>query len=259
MLKALAERRIRPDMLFGTSVGAINAAFLAGRPRDIEEMGAIWRSVRRSQVFPTHAFGVLAAMGRRSHLCSAGGLRRLIRSSISYTRLEDATVPVSVVATSVVDGEEVVLSHGDAVEAVAASAAIPGVFPPVEVEGRALMDGGVANNTPISCAVRAGASPIYVLPTGFACALPAPPRSALGMALHSLTLLIQQRLMVDVQRYQDEVDLRVVPPLCPIDLSPLEFGRARELMDRSYEAASGWLGKRKKRSDQAAMLGFHQH
>ncbi len=259
MLKALAEHGVRPDMVFGTSVGAINAAFLAGRPSEIDELGAIWCAARRAHVFPTRTLGLLAGLSRRSHLCSPGGLRDLIRSSLNYERLEDAALPISVVATSVVDGEEVVLSRGAAVEAVAASAAIPGVFPPVEIDGQLLMDGAVANNTPISCAIHAGASPIYVLATGFACALPSPPRSALAMALHSVTLLVQQRLMADVRRFQDDADLRVVPPQCPIDISPLDFGKSRQLIDRSYQTTANWLEAQKRDTDQSGMLAFHHH
>ena len=78
-------------------------------------------------------------------------------------------VPLHVVAVDVVTGQELRLSHGPVLEAVLASAAIPGVLQPVSWEGRALMDGGVANNTPISHAVELGAERIYVLPTGHAC------------------------------------------------------------------------------------------
>ena len=94
-----------------------------------------------------------------------------------------------VVAVDVISGEELLLSRGPVVEAILASAAIPAVLPPVEWEGRMLIDGGVANNTPISQAVALGASRIYVLPSGHACSLEKPPTSALGMALHAVGLL----------------------------------------------------------------------
>ncbi len=259
MLQALSERDVVPDVLFGTSVGAVNAAFLAGRPDAVDELGTVWRNVRRGDVFPARPLsGLLGMFGRRSNLVSPNGLMKLLRSNLNYDKLEAAPLPISVVATAVNDGREVVISKGDAVQAVAASAAIPGVFPPVVIDGRALMDGGVCNNTPISAAVAAGASPIYVLPTGIACALHSPPRSALGLALHSVTLLIQQRLQSDVERYE-RIDLRVVPPLCPIDVSPLDFGRSDELMERSYQSTLEWLKKKPSRKGQAASLAIHQH
>lgn len=86
-------------------------------------------------------------------------------------------------------------------EAILASAAIPGVLPPVVVDGRALIDGGVVNNTPISHAVDLGAREVWVLTTGYSCALDGPPRGARGVALHAATLLIHQRLALDVLRY----------------------------------------------------------
>jgi len=108
------------------------------------------------------------------------------------------------------------------------------VLPPVVWDGRELMDGGVANNTPISQAVALGASEIYVLPTGNACALAAPPRGALAMALHALTLLMQRRLIDDIEEHRGDVKLVVLPPPCPLDVQPIDFGRAGELIDRAY-------------------------
>ena len=119
------------------------------------------------------------------------------------------------------------------VEAVLASSAIPGVFPPVALNGQHLVDGGVASNTPISAAVRLGARRVIIRPTGYACHLDAPPASAIGMALHGLNLLIAHQLVVDLHRFEDRAEIRVVPPPCPIDRSPVDFGRALELMDGS--------------------------
>jgi NTE family protein len=81
----------------------------------------------------------------------------------------------------VLTGDEVLLSRGPLVDAVLASAAIPGVLPAIEWEGRPLVDGGVVDNTPISQAIALGARRVYVLPTGAPCALSAPPRGALAM------------------------------------------------------------------------------
>ena len=103
------------------------------------------------------------------------------------------------------------------------------------------MDGGTVNNTPISRAVSLGAEVVWVLPTGYACALQAAPASALGMALHGLTVLINQRLAADYFRYRDQVDLRVAPPLCPLDVSPADFSRAAALIDRAWLSTSAWL------------------
>jgi NTE family protein len=137
-----------------------------------------------------------------------------------------------------------------------ASAALPSVFPPVNVGPHLLMDGGIVNNTPISVAQQLGAGTIYVLPTGYACALERPPRSALEMGIHAVTLAIQQRLIADVAALQGSVDLRVAPPLCPLAVSPIDFSRTAELIERARSATAAWL-KRPLANDQARDLALH--
>ena len=122
-----------------------------------------------------------------------------------------------------------------------ASAAIPGIYPPAEVEGRCYMDGGTVNNTPISRAVSLGAEVVWVLPTGYACALQAAPASALGMALHGLTVLIHQQLAAVFTRYRDQVDLRVAPPLCPLNVSRADFSHTAALIERAERSTTAWL------------------
>jgi NTE family protein len=124
---------------------------------------------------------------------------------------------------------------------VLASAAIPGVFPPVEIGGRSYMDGGVVDNAPISHAVALGADTVWVLPAGYACALPEPPRSALGMALQGLNVLVQRRLAHDVRVYADRAAIHVVPPLCPIKVAPTDFSLSPELIDAARTSTHQWL------------------
>jgi NTE family protein len=237
MLEALFEREITPDLIIGTSVGAINGAFIATREPTVataRELGAIWRGLRRGHVFPANPLiGFIGFIGAGDHLVPEGNLRRLIASHVQVERLEQTRVPLHVIVTDVLTGEELRLSHGPAVDAVLASAAIPGVFAPVEVDGRRLMDGGVANNTPISHALELGADEIYVLSTGFACALEKQPRGALGLLLHAESVLLQQRLHVEIELYRDRARLVVLPPPCPLSVQPIDFAHADELIDRA--------------------------
>jgi NTE family protein len=245
MLKALADQGIAPDLLIGTSAGALNAGWVAGHGMDehsLEELGRIWRGRRRRDVFPVDPLrSMLAVVGARPSLCSAEPLRRLVADHLPFARLEDAALPVHVVTTDLLSGQEVLLSTGDAVDAVVASAAIPGVFPPVEVDGRMLCDGGVADNAAVTQAIALGADRVVVLPAGTACALERPPRSAVGTAVHALTLLIEQRLILEVTAYAEIADLMVLPPLCPLNVSAADFGHAGELIDRAHRATADWL------------------
>jgi NTE family protein len=262
MLLALAEADITPDLIVGTSVGAVNGGWLAMAP-DVDGIGAlaeVWRSLSRNDVFPTHPLvGLLGFLGQRPNLIPDKGLRRLVADHLRFSRLEDAPIPLHVVATDVLSGEDVLLSSGDAVQAIMASAAIPAVFPPVNINGRTLIDGGVVNNTPLSHAVALGADRVWVLPTGFACALRQSPQGALAMALHAVTLTINQRLAVDVARFEETVDLRVIPPLCPVGISPVDFSHAAWLIERSHIATLEWLPARHRVTGQAALLEPHRH
>lgn len=261
MLLALADAGLAPDLIVGTSVGAINGGWLASRPdpAGLRGLAEVWRSLSRHDVFPTRPIvGLLGFLGQLQSLVPATGLRRLLRRHLEFTRIEDAPIPLHVVATDVLSGHDVLLSSGDAVDAIAASSAIPAILPPVRIDGRELMDGGVVNNTPISHAVNLGADVIYVLPTGYACDLSAPPRGVMAMALHALTLAINQRLAADITRFEQAIDLRVVPPLCPVHISPMDFTHASLLIDQAHTETGRWLTM-PPTTGQAVLLAPHRH
>ncbi len=234
MLRTLYERGVTPDLIVGTSVGALNAAFIASRPptpATAHELADVWRGVGRGNVFPLNALtGFLGFFGARDHLISDRGLRKLVADHLELGLLEESRVPLHVITTDLLSGREHRLSRGDALEAVIASAAIPGVFPAVEVDGRRLIDGGVANNTPILDAIELGAERIYVLPTGNACDLPEAPRGAVAMLLHAMSLLVMRRLLVEVEALRDQAELIVLPPPCPLTIPPIDFSHADELI-----------------------------
>ena len=121
------------------------------------------------------------------------GLRRIIEDGVSFGLLEEAEVPLEVVATSLTDGRERWLTHGPAVEAVLASAAIPAIFPPVEIDGDTLVDGGVVNNVPLSRAIDAGATRIYVLLCGPLHFHPPPPKRPAEAVLTAFFVAIHAR------------------------------------------------------------------
>lgn len=248
MVRALYERGVDPDLIVGTSVGAINGGFLASRPRSPATAAAlaeVWRDIGRWQIFPLNPItGFFGFFGARDHLIPERGLRELIESQLEFGRLEDAPTPLHVIATDLLSGGELRLSAGDAVAALMASSAIPGVFPAVEWEGRKLIDGGVANNAPIADAIELGAERVFVLPTGSACDLSTPPRGAVAMLLHAMSLLVMRRLLVDVELLGDQAELIVLPPPCPLSITAIDFSHAEELIRRGYEEASAYLAAR---------------
>lgn len=246
MLKALLSHGIQADFVVGSSVGALNAAYFAGDPTNegIRCLEKIWLGLRRQDVFPiTPLKSLIGLFSRRNYLLESTALGRLLEQNLPYQRLEETKIPCYIVATDIMTGVEVSLSSGPIKEALLASAAIPGVFPPVRIGEHYLVDGGVANNTPVSTAIALGANRLIVLPTGYACTLTEPPQGVIATALHALSLIIVHQLVKDIERFATEVNISVVPPLCPVAVSSADFNTTGELIDRSDRSTERWLSQ----------------
>ena len=243
MLRELLAWGEAPSFVVGASAGAINGAFFAGAPtlEGVDRLEAIWVGLRRQDVLPFNLNSVLGLLMRRPHLVDSTGLRRLLKRHLPYARLEQAAIPIHIVASDMLSGDEVLLSSGAAVDAVLASAAIPGVFPPVRVNGQLLVDGGVANNTPISTAIRLGASRVVVLSPDCAHASQQVPAGAVGRAMHALSLLVARQLHQDAERYAGAVELHIVPGQPQRKRSPYDYSDARTLIDGAAQATRRWL------------------
>ena len=243
MLRELVASGVAPDLVVGSSAGAINGAYFAAAPdaSGVARLDALWRGLTRSEVFPLGWRSLLGLAVRRDGVVDPAGLRRLLEKHLPFTQIEEAAVPLHVVATDLLHGVTVRLSHGPVVEAVLASCAIPAAFPPVRIGERYLVDGAVAANTPIGVAVELGATRIIVLPTGYACALSAPPRGAIACALHAITLLTAHQLVTEIEQLRDRVEIVTVPPLCPLSVSPYDFSRGAELIERAAAQTAKWL------------------
>jgi NTE family protein len=242
MLRVLLASGVRPDFVVGSSVGAINASHFAGAPNaaGVATLEQIWTGLRRADIFPFTLTNALGLIKHPGNIVDPAGLRRVIEANLPYPRIQDTPVPLHIMATNQ-QGQGVRLSNGPAVEAILASAAIPGVFPSVLIDGDELMDGAIAANTPVRLAVELGASRIIVLPTGYACALKAPPKHAVGRALHAVTLMIVWQLMYELERIPEDVQVHLVPTLCPLEVSPFDFSASRELIERAAQSSRQWI------------------
>lgn len=148
VLKALEDANIEVDYIAGTSVGAMIAALYAFRV-DVDTIGSLARRLTMSKVtsFKLNKTGFF----------STESLRELMLEYVGDVAIEDAAIPLSIVATDINSGEEIILTSGSVVDAVCASAAIPGIYIPVEINGRTLVDGGLVQNVPIEALQTAGA------------------------------------------------------------------------------------------------------
>lgn len=264
MLQALAAHDVQPDLLVGTSVGAMNAAWVAahGTSADsLAELTAVWTRLKRRDVFPLDPRTALRALlGHSTAVIPPDRLQRLVADCADIETLEEARIPVHLVTADLLTGQAVTISSGSLVSAVLASAAIPGIFPPVARDGRHLIDGGVADRTGVAQAVELGATLIYVLPTGTACALPGPPRSAVGTAVHALTMLIEQRLAREMADLAGAATIKLLPPLCPVRTSAVDFSHGAELIDRALQASLEWIsGGALDHPEPEQFLAAHRH
>lgn len=270
MLMALHESGIRPDLLVGTSVGAVNAAYLAGAAAPdlptlgarVRSLAALWQDLHRRDVFrPDPHRWWDAARGRRPSMFSGSGLARLLEGHLGYDDLEDARVPVAVTVTDLVTGMGSLLRQGPAVTAVRASAAVPGVLPPVQLQGTTFVDGAIGELDVLTRTVAGGVTDLYLLPGGYPC-VGRPPTSALGIALTALSLLLHRGLIAQVRAYSGAARLHVVPPLCPLATSPADFTQTSALVHRAHLGTRAWLqgrGDDHSAADGADVLALHTH
>lgn len=245
MLYALLEAGITPDAVVGTSVGALNGAFLVGHCdlEGVEELADLWASLRRRDVFPISVRDIARGIvGRRNHLFEPIALRTVIaRANLGFSKLEDAVIPLQVVATDLATGEVAVLSKGSVADALLASSAIPGLYPPVEIGDRMLVDGGLVANVPVREAEALGASSIFVLPT-VPKDIEAMPSNAPAMMQRAMLLAARPAARASLVDVASRTTVKVLPaPESAGQLSIFDFHSTSRLIDEGYELARTWL------------------
>lgn len=244
MARSLVEAGVTPDMVVGTSVGALNGSFLA-RQFDldqIDKLETIWRNLTRDDVFPGLGWFRLAQMltSEDFHLADATGLRALVDDHLPETHA-DLAVPTTVLASNVLSGNRVILREGDLRSHVLASASIPFVFKPVRRDGELWIDGGVTSNVPVLPARQLGANSIVVLDPGYPCSLEEPPSGLMAFSLHLVTIMLRHQAHPALHLLADDLPILYIPPPCPVEIAPHEFERSGELIDAGYRQAESLL------------------
>ncbi len=255
MLRALLERGIVPDLVVGTSIGAINGAAVAASPtvEAVRELADVWSRFERSEVFGGSVLGRVATLARtRTHLHGNEGLRRLLGEALPVARIEDLAVQFECVAASIEAAAERWFVDGPIVDAVLASSAVPGILPPVEIDGEHFVDGGIVNSIPVGRAVARGATTVYVLHVGRVDRPLEPPRWPWEVGLVAFEIARRHRFVGDLAALPDEVEVHVMPtgdrePPRYSDLSQLRYRDTSRIPDhiaRAYEASAAYLEER---------------
>lgn len=255
MARALAEAGIRPDLVLGTSIGALNGCFLAGDPSPaaVERLAALWRELAGRRVFAGSLPRRLGTLARtRTHLHTRGPLRRLFAEYAPAERIEDLPVRFECVAASIERAAERWFDSGSLADAVLASCAVPGLFAPVHIGDEHYYDGGLVHSIPVGRAVALGARTIYVLQVGRIERPLQPPHNPLEVGMVAFEIARRHRFAADMASLPAGVAVHVLPtgsePRSPRDeLDPRNYRRGtgvRERVERAYEASSQYLEQR---------------
>jgi NTE family protein len=254
MLRALLEHGVIPDLVLGTSIGAINGAVVAADPtrEAVDRLGEVWSGIETSDAFGGGILGRLSTLARtRTHLHDNDGLRGLLTQAVGETNIEDLTVPFQCVAASIESAAEHWFTSGPVVDAVLASSAVPGILPPVEVDAEHYLDGGIVNSIPVSRAVELGARTIYVLHVGRVDRPLEPPRWPWEVALVAFEIARRHRFVGDLKALPKDIEVHVMPtgqtdPPRYTDLSQLRYRdttKVHQHIDAAYEASKRYLAE----------------
>jgi NTE family protein len=235
MLRALLERGIVPDVVIGTSAGALNGAAVAYAPNltGVAQLAVVWEQLQADHVFPGGRIHRAWNVVRGTHLFGNEGLAALIHHSTPARSFSDLEIPLRVIATDLDTGEEVVIARGPLKPALLASTALPGVFPIVEHAGRRLVDGGVVNNVPLWHALSGPVDRIFVLNVSSGAGDHAV-RSPLDVVMTSFMHARNQRYELERRHAIEHVDIIDLPR--PHDGRDLfDFSGAHALIESAYQ------------------------
>ena len=236
---ALEQRGFVPDLIVGTSVGALTGAIAAAHPDSAAPwLDRVWTRLRRRDVFP------VASWSSRTSVFADRGVRRLIARAALPPRIEQLVVPFTAVAMDLATGAQVLLDHGDLESALLASAAIPGVLPPVVRDGRTLVDGGVVAYVPVRAALQAGAASVLVLSVGpetWPLRPDIPRRRAGAVAARAGMLMFHHQIERDLREVSRSIPTVVLPTGIQAWPAPWDFRHSQRLISTSFATTGRFL------------------
>ena len=214
MLQALLERGITPDLVVGSSVGALNGVAVAADPTAaaVERLCATWSQLHAKDIFTSSYVGQISNLVRHgTYLHRNDGLRKLIDEAAPGARIEDLPVAFQCVAASIETASAHWFSEGPVVDAVLASCAVPGLLAPVLIGGQHFMDGGLVRSVPVGRAVDLGARRVFVLHVGRIEQPLRVPRRPWDVALVAFEITRRHQLSDDLARVPEGVEIHILP------------------------------------------------
>ena len=252
MALALLESGVVPDVIVGTSVGAINGVAIAAdpSPAGAKRLVEMWQQITAGDVLAGTFLGRLGRLARSgTHLHENEPLRKLLTETLPATRFDELPVRFECVAASIEQAQEHWFTQGDLVPAVLASAALPGVLPPVEIDGEHFLDGGLVNSIPIARALALGADVVYVLHVGRVEEPLVAPERPWDVAFVAFEIARRHRFHTDIRSAPSDVAVHLLPSgqdaQRAATWSNLRYRDVRRIngrVQRAYEATLGYLG-----------------
>jgi NTE family protein len=250
MVRALLEHDVRPDLVLGTSVGAINGVVVAQDPTlaAVDRLRDMWRSVAEER--DVYADGPLRqarrALATGTHLHDSAPLRRRLHEEFGSSTFADLEVPFQCCAASIERATEHWFADGPLVPAVMASAAVPGLLPPEKVGTEHYLDGGIVNSIPVGRAADLGATRIFVLQVGRVNRPLTVPRRPWEVARVSFEIARRHRFHREMNELPTHVEAHVLPSGggSERDDNPLAYrdhARVQQRMDEAHAETSAYL------------------
>lgn len=248
MLQALAEHHIMPDLVVGSSVGALNGAVTALNPNWAAlRLARAWGHMTRGVLFPGNRLAQAQTLRRtRTHLFPNSGLASVITHFLGAgTSFGDLVLPFGAVTTDIATAQPHLITTGPLLPALLASAAIPAIYPPVDYDGRQLYDGGVTANVPMRQALAMGSRSLVVLDASFPGHLPPPPKTAADAIFYAVYVTMRTQAILEAPIAAADAPVLYLPGPSLRRISPLDFSHTDALIKEAYSAARGFLEQAK--------------
>ena len=243
MLQALSAAGVRPDYIVGTSVGALNGAILAAHPDDaVDRLTETWLEMQRSDVFPGNLLSSIWRLGRtRTHAVGTEGLERIAARALHAESFADLRLPLGVVTVDLTVGEILLIDSGPLVPALLASAAIPGVFPPVSLDGHLLVDGAILADVAIPQARAFHPTGTLVVLDCMVPPSPAAPGSVADVLALTSKLQYREQFRAALRDVEHEVPVVCLPAPPARRTSPFDFSQTQQLIDETRQVGEEFL------------------
>lgn len=248
MVRALAEHGVRPDLVLGTSIGALNGVFIAADPgvEGSERLAAVWEAVVREGIFLDNPMRQAARVAKyRTHLLSNAPLRHVIERYLPVQRFEDLEVPFQCVAACIEDSSGRWFADGDLPDAVVASCSVPGLFPPVRIAERHYLDGGLVHSIPVGRALALGATRIFVLQVGRVEQQLKVPTKPWEVATVAFEIARRHRFVHEMESVPEDVEMHVLPSGATsspnLSIGHARAARMRDRVETARAATAAYL------------------